>query len=177
MPSLPAGYESSSTTKRLELWYLLCSISRRWVSRSGNLSSGWSLSDGPHYKHSAESLMPVHDQETGELVKDLPAPWSFRSRGKKWLQIVSKDIDDKIRRSFIWFHGITNGTYSEAGVRSISKPARVLSLPLPLLKMVQRKPETYWSVQKDLTHPLENFSFFHPLSPASQLRHSVEKPP
>lgn len=41
--------------------------------------------------------MPVHNGETGELLKNLPAPWSLRLKRKKWLEMISKDVDIKVR--------------------------------------------------------------------------------
>lgn len=40
--------------------------------------------------------MPVYNGETGELLKDLPAPWSIRLSRKRWLQMLSKDVDIKV---------------------------------------------------------------------------------
>ncbi|TVY90346.1 FAD-dependent monooxygenase [Lachnellula willkommii] len=51
----------------------------------------------PSYKPSDASVMPVHHGETGKLLKNLPAPWSLRLKRKKWLEMISKDIDIKAR--------------------------------------------------------------------------------
>ena len=53
----------------------------------------------PSYKPSESSVMPVHHGETGELLKNLPAPWSLRLKRKKWLEMLSKDIDVKVSSS------------------------------------------------------------------------------
>lgn len=50
----------------------------------------------PTYKPSESSVMPVHNGETGELLKNLPAPWSLRLKRKKWLEMISKDVDIKV---------------------------------------------------------------------------------
>jgi len=41
--------------------------------------------------------MPIHNGETGELLKNLAAPWSLRLRRKQWLQMISKDVDIHVR--------------------------------------------------------------------------------
>jgi len=53
----------------------------------------------PTYTPSAESVMPIHNGETGELMKNLAAPWSLRLRRKKWLQMLSKNVDIQVRSS------------------------------------------------------------------------------
>lgn len=58
-----------------------------------------SVQTDPSYKPSAASVMPVHHGETGELLKNLPAPWSLRLKRKKWLEMISKDIDIKVSDS------------------------------------------------------------------------------
>lgn len=50
----------------------------------------------PTYKPNAESVMPVHNGETGELLKNLPAPWSLRIHRRRWLKMLSNDIDIQV---------------------------------------------------------------------------------
>lgn len=40
--------------------------------------------------------MPVYNAETGELMKELPAPLSRRLRRKKWVELLSKDIEIRV---------------------------------------------------------------------------------
>lgn len=40
--------------------------------------------------------MPVFNGETGELMKDLPAPWSLRLKRKKLISLLSKDVDIQV---------------------------------------------------------------------------------
>jgi len=40
--------------------------------------------------------MPVHNGETGELMKNLPAPWSLRLKRKKLIEMLGKDVDIKV---------------------------------------------------------------------------------
>ncbi|RDL39632.1 FAD protein [Venustampulla echinocandica] len=49
----------------------------------------------PNYEPVADSVMPVHNGETGELLKNLPAPWSVRLRRKKFIELLSNGIDVK----------------------------------------------------------------------------------
>ncbi|CZR67712.1 uncharacterized protein PAC_17611 [Phialocephala subalpina] len=49
----------------------------------------------PSYVAHEGSVMPVHNGETGELMKNLPAPWSLRLKRKKWLEMIQKDVDIK----------------------------------------------------------------------------------
>jgi hypothetical protein len=50
----------------------------------------------PKYKPNADSVMPVHNGQTGELLKNLSAPWSLRIHRRKWLKMLSKDVDVKV---------------------------------------------------------------------------------
>ncbi|PQE03107.1 fad binding domain-containing protein [Rutstroemia sp. NJR-2017a BVV2] len=45
------------------------------------------------YTPNAASVLPVHNGETGLLMKNIPAPWSLRLRRKKWLELLSQDLD------------------------------------------------------------------------------------
>ncbi|TAQ87030.1 hypothetical protein B7494_g4654 [Chlorociboria aeruginascens] len=47
----------------------------------------------PSYKPSSSSILPVYNGQTGELMKELPAPWSLRIHRRKWLKMLSTDID------------------------------------------------------------------------------------
>ncbi|PQE18137.1 fad binding domain-containing protein [Rutstroemia sp. NJR-2017a BBW] len=47
----------------------------------------------PKYTPNAESILPVINGETGSLMKNIPAPWSLRLRRKKWLELLSQDLD------------------------------------------------------------------------------------
>ncbi|KAH7351237.1 hypothetical protein BKA65DRAFT_254670 [Rhexocercosporidium sp. MPI-PUGE-AT-0058] len=49
----------------------------------------------PSYVANEESVMPVHNGETGELMKNLPAPWSLRLKRKKLIEMLGKDVDIK----------------------------------------------------------------------------------
>jgi hypothetical protein len=60
-----------------------------------------SVQTDPSYAISAESVMPVYNGETGQLLKDLPAPWSLRLARKKWLQMLGKDIGIKVCKSLL----------------------------------------------------------------------------
>jgi len=50
----------------------------------------------PTYVPNASSVMPIYHGETGELLKNLEAPWSLRLSRKRWLKMISKDIDIKV---------------------------------------------------------------------------------
>jgi len=48
----------------------------------------------PTYTPNPDSFMPAHNGQTGELMKNIPAPYSLRLRRKKWLQLLSQeDLD------------------------------------------------------------------------------------
>lgn len=53
----------------------------------------------PTYKPSESSVMPVYNGQTGELMKDLPAPWSLRIHRRRWLKLLSSDVDVKVGTS------------------------------------------------------------------------------
>lgn len=50
----------------------------------------------PNYEPSESSVMPVHNGQTGELMKNLPAPWSLRIHRRNWLKMLSADIDIQV---------------------------------------------------------------------------------
>jgi hypothetical protein len=50
----------------------------------------------PSYVSSAESVLPMYNGKTGELLKNTPAPWSHRFSRRKWLQLLTKDIDIQV---------------------------------------------------------------------------------
>ncbi|PVH89150.1 FAD/NAD(P)-binding domain-containing protein [Cadophora sp. DSE1049] len=54
-----------------------------------------SVQTDPSYVANEESVMPVHNGETGELMKNLPAPWSLRLKRKKLIEMLGKDVDIK----------------------------------------------------------------------------------
>jgi len=47
----------------------------------------------PSYQPKETSVMPVYNGQTGELMKDLPAPWSLRIHRRRWLKMLSSDVD------------------------------------------------------------------------------------
>ncbi|PMD32036.1 FAD/NAD(P)-binding domain-containing protein [Hyaloscypha variabilis F] len=47
----------------------------------------------PSYVPSESSVMPVHNGQTGELMKNLPAPWSLRIHRRRWLKMLADGID------------------------------------------------------------------------------------
>ncbi|TAQ87831.1 hypothetical protein B7494_g3836 [Chlorociboria aeruginascens] len=51
----------------------------------------------PNYQASTETIMPIYNGLTGELLKSIPAPLSLRLRRKKWLMLISKDINIKVK--------------------------------------------------------------------------------
>lgn len=55
----------------------------------------------PSYVANDESVMPVYHGETGELMKNLPAPWSLRLKRKKLIEMLGKDVDIKVGISSI----------------------------------------------------------------------------
>jgi hypothetical protein len=58
----------------------------------------------PNYRPSSDSVMPVHNGETGELLKNLPAPWSLRLRRKKWLELISNGVDIKVCSTILLYY-------------------------------------------------------------------------
>lgn len=54
------------------------------------------------YIPSNGSVMPVHNGQTGELMKNLPAPWSLRIHRRRWLKMLSADIDIQVRNNCMW---------------------------------------------------------------------------
>ncbi|KAG9246907.1 hypothetical protein BJ878DRAFT_539860 [Calycina marina] len=54
-----------------------------------------SVQTDPSYTPSADSIMPLHNGKTGELMRNIPAPYSLRLRRKRWLQLLSKNVDIK----------------------------------------------------------------------------------
>lgn len=49
---------------------------------------------------SEDTVMPLYNGKTGELMKDLPAPFSVRLRRKRWLEMLREGID--VKASLIW---------------------------------------------------------------------------
>ncbi|OWO98356.1 hypothetical protein B2J93_8192 [Marssonina coronariae] len=47
----------------------------------------------PSYVANEDSVLPVHNGETGELMKNLPAPWSLRLKRKMLIKMLSTDVD------------------------------------------------------------------------------------
>jgi hypothetical protein len=41
--------------------------------------------------------MPVYNSETGQLMKNLPTPWSLRLQRRKWVDLLSEGIDIRVR--------------------------------------------------------------------------------
>ncbi|KAF4632064.1 hypothetical protein G7Y89_g6066 [Cudoniella acicularis] len=54
-----------------------------------------SVQPDPNYVPSEDTVMPVYHDETGELLRNLPAPWSLRLRRKRWVELISKGVDVK----------------------------------------------------------------------------------
>ncbi|CZS88231.1 uncharacterized protein RCO7_01190 [Rhynchosporium graminicola] len=52
-----------------------------------------SVQTDPSYVANEESVMPVHNGETGVLMKNLPAPWSLRLKRKNLIELLGKDVD------------------------------------------------------------------------------------
>jgi len=50
----------------------------------------------PNYVPSEASVLPFYHGETGKLMKNIPAPWSLRLKRKKWIELLSKDIDVRV---------------------------------------------------------------------------------
>ncbi|KAH6662379.1 hypothetical protein B0J14DRAFT_685832 [Halenospora varia] len=75
----------------------------------------------PSYVASEHSIMPVFNGATGELLKNLPAPWSLRLKRKKWLEMISKDVDIEVSYSLQYDRGssLTCITQWSKKVRSI----------------------------------------------------------
>jgi hypothetical protein len=140
----------------------------------------------PSYKPSEASVMPVHHGETGELLKNLPAPWSLRLKRKKWLEMISKDIDVKVSGSIILAkaQNYTNCCmFSGVNALSMSRPVRTVSQSLS--RMEQQRRATCLSVQRELIQLLESFcwaqkkehsSILH-ASPVSLLQSSAVRLP
>jgi hypothetical protein len=40
--------------------------------------------------------MPVYNGQTGELLKNLPAPFSIRLHRRRWLKMLSDGVDIKV---------------------------------------------------------------------------------
>ncbi|KAK7990523.1 hypothetical protein PG990_014803 [Apiospora arundinis] len=55
-----------------------------------------SVQTDPAHVPDPNGVMPVYNAETGELMKDLPAPFSRRLQRKKWIDLLGTGID--IRR-------------------------------------------------------------------------------
>jgi hypothetical protein len=62
--------------------------------------------------------MPIYHGETGELLKNLPAPWSLRLKRKKWLQMISKDVDIKVSDYRGRFDSWETCLYNHSGVNA-----------------------------------------------------------
>jgi hypothetical protein len=50
----------------------------------------------PSHKPSEDTVMPVYNGQTGELLKDLPAPFSLRLHRRRWLKMLSEGVDIKV---------------------------------------------------------------------------------
>jgi hypothetical protein len=55
-----------------------------------------SVQTDPSYKPNAETVMPIYNGQTGDLLKSLPAPWSLRIHRRRWLKMLSNSVDVKV---------------------------------------------------------------------------------
>ena len=95
----------------------------------------------PSYKPNADSVMPVHNGQTGELLKNLPAPWSLRIHRRKWLKLLSKDVDVKVSGKIGASLQIVLMISSTASASRLWRLERILSQQSS--KMAQRKLATF----------------------------------
>lgn len=86
-----------------------------------------SVQTDPSYTPSAESIMPLHNGQTGELMKNIPAPYSLRLRRKKWLEMLIKDIDIKVSRLPI-SNAVFSLHISGANASGLLNPVKAVSL-------------------------------------------------
>jgi hypothetical protein len=54
----------------------------------------------PNYVTDENTTMPVHNGETGELLRPLPAPFGWRVKRKMWLDMLHKDLDIRVRPAY-----------------------------------------------------------------------------
>jgi len=108
----------------------------------------------PSYKPNADSIMPVHNGQTGELLKNLPAPWSLRVHRRKWLKMLSKDVDVKVRSHISVSPEIVLMISSTENALRLWRPERILSQQSS--KTAQRKLVTFSLVPRVPILQLEN---------------------
>jgi hypothetical protein len=47
-----------------------------------------------------DPVIPAYNGQTGELLKDLPAPFSIRLHRRRWLKMLSDGVDIKVGLAF-----------------------------------------------------------------------------
>lgn len=55
----------------------------------------------PTHKPSEDTILPVYNGETGDILKVLPAPFSIRLHRRRWLKMLSDDVNIKVSHACI----------------------------------------------------------------------------
>ena len=50
----------------------------------------------PRHRPSEDTVMPIYNGQTGEHMKDLPAPFSIRLHRRRWLKMLSDGVNIKV---------------------------------------------------------------------------------
>jgi hypothetical protein len=50
----------------------------------------------PSYKPNAESVMPLLNGTTGEILRALETPFALRLRRRSWLELISTGVDIRV---------------------------------------------------------------------------------
>ena len=56
----------------------------------------------PSHIPTEDTVMPVYNGQTGEHLKDLPAPFSIRLHRRRWLKMLSDGVDIKVAHYCFW---------------------------------------------------------------------------
>lgn len=50
----------------------------------------------PSLRPTEDSVLPLYNGQTGELLKNIPSPWSLRIHRRRWLKLLSTDVDIQV---------------------------------------------------------------------------------